>query len=198
MSTHCRPFCFYLKMLMRCRMAHRYTIRPGCQNNEKMRNLIVLSRCGPVTPYGDINLDQHWIRKRRVAWRHQASIWTNVDLPWVRPCDIHLRLISQEITQPSITKICLKITHLKFNQNLPGAKELNPPMGIPFPTKQWKKDRCCLELDIRTSSSPKQPHRDPYVNSTKPTRRRKGNYIFLWLYINMDLTQLTECMVQKK
>ena len=32
--------------------------------------------------------------------------------------------ISQEIPQPSITKICLKITCLKFHSNFPGANEL--------------------------------------------------------------------------
>ena len=35
-----------------------------------------------------------------------------------------MKVISQEIPQPSVTKINLKITYLKVNQNLPGAKEL--------------------------------------------------------------------------
>ena len=39
--------------------------------------------------------------------------------------DIHLRSISQEIPQPSITKICLKITYLNFHSNSPGVNELN-------------------------------------------------------------------------
>ena len=38
--------------------------------------------------------------------------------------DIHIRAISQEMPQPSITKICLKITCLKFHSNFPGANEL--------------------------------------------------------------------------
>ena len=38
---------------------------------------------------------------------------------------IDLRAISQEISQPSSTKISLKITHLKFHPNLPGINELN-------------------------------------------------------------------------
>ena len=37
-------------------------------------------------------------------WRDQTITWTNVDLPSVRPGNIHLRAISQEITQPLITK----------------------------------------------------------------------------------------------
>ena len=32
-----------------------------------------------VTPYGDIDLGQHWLRQRLVAWRHQTITWTNVD-----------------------------------------------------------------------------------------------------------------------
>ena len=37
---------------------------------------------------------------------------------------IHLSAILQEIPQPSVTEIGLKITYLKFCWNLPGANEL--------------------------------------------------------------------------
>ena len=36
-----------------------------------------------------------------------------------------MRAISQEIPQPSVTKINMKITYLKVHQNLPGANDLN-------------------------------------------------------------------------
>ena len=36
---------------------------------------------------------------------------------------IHIRAISQEMPQPSITKICLQITYLKSYWNSPGANE---------------------------------------------------------------------------
>ena len=39
--------------------------------------------------------------------------------------EIHIRAISQEMPQPSVTKICLKITYLKFHSNFPGANELS-------------------------------------------------------------------------
>ena len=42
----------------------------------------------------------------------------------MKSSDIHIRAISHEMLQPSITKICSKITCLKFNSNLPGANEL--------------------------------------------------------------------------
>ena len=83
-----------------------------------------LTHCGLMTPYGDKDLGQHWLRQWLVAWRHQAITWTNVDLPSVRSIGIHLSTILQEILQPSITKISWKITSLKFLWNLPGANEL--------------------------------------------------------------------------
>ena len=41
--------------------------------------------------------------------RHQAITWTNVDLSSLRSSDVHLRAISLEISQPSVTKIILKL-----------------------------------------------------------------------------------------
>ena len=66
-----------------------------------------------VTSYGDRNLRQHWLRQWLVAWRHQTITWTNVDWSSVKSSDIHIRAISQEMPQPTITKICLKITCLE-------------------------------------------------------------------------------------
>ena len=54
-----------------------------------------------------LTLAQVWL----VAWRHQAITWTNVDLSSIRSSDIHLRAISQEIPQPSVTIICSKTTY---------------------------------------------------------------------------------------
>ena len=42
----------------------------------------------------------------------------------MKSSDIHIRTISHEMPQPSITKICLKITYLKFHSNFPGANVL--------------------------------------------------------------------------
>ena len=39
--------------------------------------------------------------------------------------DIHIGAISQEMPQPSITKIILRITYLEFYSNFPGVNELN-------------------------------------------------------------------------
>ena len=83
-----------------------------------------LTHCGLVTPYDDIDLGQHWLRLWLGAWRHQAITWTSVDLSSVKSSDIHLNTIAQEIPQPPITKISLKMTCLRFHLNLPGANEL--------------------------------------------------------------------------
>ena len=45
---------------------------------------------------------------------HQAITWTNVDLSPMRSRINHLRAISQELLQPSITKIILKIDYPNF------------------------------------------------------------------------------------
>ena len=42
----------------------------------------------------------------------------------LKSSDIHIRAISQEMPQPSITKIHLKITYLEFHSNFPRANEL--------------------------------------------------------------------------
>ena len=72
-----------------------------------------------VTPYGARNLGQRWL-----AWQYQAITWNNVDFPSFKSSDILIWAISQEMPQPSITKICLKSTYLKFYWNSPGANEL--------------------------------------------------------------------------
>ena len=74
----------------------------------------VVTHCSLVTPYGDRDLGQQWLRLWLVAWRHQAITWTNVDWSSVKSSDIHIRAISQEMPQSSISKIHLKITYIKF------------------------------------------------------------------------------------
>ena len=78
-----------------------------------------------MAPYGVRDLGQYWLRKWLVAWRHQAITWTNADLSSLRSSDVHMRAISLEISQPSVTKISLKSISLRFYWNLPWANELN-------------------------------------------------------------------------
>ena len=54
--------------------------------------------------------------------RFASSRWTNVDLSSVRSSGIDLRL--QEIPQPSVTEISLKMSYQNFCSNLPGSNEL--------------------------------------------------------------------------
>ena len=98
-----------------------------------------------VTHYGAIQhldslwpIDTTWRHKsgstlvQVMAWCCQAPIitWTNVDLSSVRSSRIHLSAILQEIPQPPVTEISLKITSLKFCSNLPGAKECMSVPGV--------------------------------------------------------------------
>ena len=53
----------------------------------------------------------------------EVITWINVDLSSPRSSDNQLRAISQELPQPSVTKIYLKITH-KNHSNFPGVNEL--------------------------------------------------------------------------
>ena len=76
---------------------------------------IIITHCGLVMSYGNKYMGQHWLRWWLVAWRHQVFTWITVDLSLIKSPDIHLRAISQETPQPSITKIPLKITYLKLH-----------------------------------------------------------------------------------
>ena len=69
--------------------------------------------------------DGQWSHDTAVvcAAMSQGSNQINVDLSSAWSSDNHLRVISQEKPQPSITKINVKITYIKFYSNLPGANE---------------------------------------------------------------------------
>ena len=68
----------------------------------------------------------------------------------MKSSDIHIRTILQQMPQPSITKIRLKITYLKFHSNFPGVNELRnrwhhsygmPPNIISW---YWPRNLCYL------------------------------------------------------
>ena len=63
------------------------------------------------------------IRTVNTSWRHQAIIWTHVDFSSFNSSDIHGKATPQDIPQPSVIKIRLKITYVKFYWNSPGANE---------------------------------------------------------------------------
>ena len=85
-------------------------------------SITMLTHCGLVTPYGGIDLGQHWLRKWLVAWRHQAITWTNVDLSSIRYSDIHWRTTSNLSHQ--WPKLAGKLLIWIFFYNLPGTNEL--------------------------------------------------------------------------
>ena len=85
---------------------------------------IILTHCGLVTPYGNMELGQYWLRQRLVAWRHQAITWTNVDLSLVSSHGIHFKTLSLDDVKILINKTRLKVAVLKRHPVLPGANEL--------------------------------------------------------------------------
>ena len=70
--------------------------------------------------------DRIWCNKHlRHTTTEKWKQWERwIRLIWLRSNDTHIRAILQEMPQPSITKIHLKSTYLKFHSNFPGANEL--------------------------------------------------------------------------
>ena len=85
-----------------------------------------LTHCGLVTPYGHTDLSLTLAQVMAcclTAPSHYLNQW--VTSSSVKSSDIHNRSISQEMPQPSITKICLKITCLKFALKFPRVQWVN-------------------------------------------------------------------------
>ena len=94
---------------------------PVLQKMLPCMKLIMTFNIKLVMPYGNTDLGQHWLTWWLVALWHEANTWSNVNL---RSRYSRLGVISQDIPQPSTTKIDLKIMHLKFNWNFTGGIEL--------------------------------------------------------------------------
>ena len=112
---------------LRCHFLEKEIVRLWCNgdiNSYSVYSIIILIHYGLLTPYGNIDLCKYWPRHWLVAWRHQAITFTNVDLSPVKSSAINLRASSREISQPSISKISLKIVYLKFHSIIPGPNEL--------------------------------------------------------------------------
>ena len=62
----------------------------------------LLTHCGLVMPYGNIDLGHHWFRKWLVTWQHQAITLTNVDLSSSVLCGIHQGPMSYNTTLSSL------------------------------------------------------------------------------------------------
>ena len=83
--------------------------------------LIQLTHWGLKTPYGDIDLGQRHQDLCLTAPSHYLNqCWLIIsEVKW----HSYYRNFSRD-AQPSITKICMKITYIKFHSNFPGANEL--------------------------------------------------------------------------
>ena len=127
---------------------------------------LVLTHCGVMIPYGNRDLGQHWFTISKV---HLIRI--------------HLCTILQEVLLlPSITKISLKITFLKFLWNLPGANELK----ILFRPEKIK----CLHYGTGVRGiqqwSVESPHKGPV---------RQFHNIIMTIWKNLYLSPLSKQFV---
>ena len=87
---------------------------------------LFLTRCGLMTPYDDLDLDQDWLRYWPVAWRYQAIAWTNMEFSLVRLCCIYVKEISQRVTKLPFCMMTLKIILLKLLLHL--SKSCKPAL----------------------------------------------------------------------
>ena len=94
------------------------------QTSTSQPSVSYITRCGLVKLYDDIDLRQHWFRQWLVAWWHQAITWTNVHHQWRSVTITWGQFRKKYRSLPSVTKMSLKITYMKFHSNLPGANEL--------------------------------------------------------------------------
>ena len=106
-----------------------------------------LTHCALVAPYGYKEFDQHWIRLWLATWWQQTITWANVALSSVRSSNIHLRTISKEIPEPSITKISLQISYLKFPSNFPRANGLTMVGLAEVGTDRWVGEYCWVTVE---------------------------------------------------
>ena len=81
---------------------------------------------GPVKPYDNIALSQHWLGWWLGAVMHQAITWTNLDLPSKVLYAIHLRAILQEML-----KICILDMNLILKQ-LGHLLSMKPSHDTPY------------------------------------------------------------------
>ena len=83
-----------------------------------LQDRTALTRCGLVTPYGNIDQCQHWFRQWLVAWQHQAITWTNVDISKYSVSNFTRN------ANNSIHTMCSDIALLKLLPHNLGANEL--------------------------------------------------------------------------
>ena len=82
------------------------------------------------TLYIYIDLDQHWLKKWFVASRHQAIIWTSINMGPFFFRGIRLRVIAREALMNFIRNMCSKITTSELSLHLPGANESIPLCSV--------------------------------------------------------------------
>ena len=152
------------------------TVRPTL--NIFFKTLLILQK---DTKVGSRNFGyQIWFCTRLITW-------TCVDLSSVRSSGIHLSAILQEMPQPSVTEIILKITYINFCSHLPGAnvlihfKLISHGPNVCEDSRMMSVNVACLALTHKTEMHGEpvfgiawccQPHRMghwQHINSLRPS-----------------------------
>ena len=107
--------------------------------------------------------------------------WVNIDsgnglLLTVHSNDIHIRAISQEMCQPSITEIHLKMTYLNIHSIFQGANELTLTCTLPTYRQQqpnyqiyhYKFQSLCKHLTSMYFIDPSQIYHRAHVSIVRP------------------------------
>ena len=87
-------------------------------------NVITLTHCGLVVPYGDIDLGQHRLRWWLLTWWHKVITWTYIDISSKVFGGFCIWAILQEVLMNFIHNMCSEITLLELLAHLSGAGEL--------------------------------------------------------------------------
>ena len=104
-----------------------------------------LTHWGLVTPYGVIDLGQHWLRLWLVAWRHQAITCTNVDL---RTLASYSYQYYSYINKYTCKNLHFEIIFPWIFLHLPGANELTGSSAIIQITQyQWKRNEIKMQAN---------------------------------------------------
>ena len=86
-----------------------------------------LKHCVLVMPNSYTDLGPNWTRPWLIAWWHQSTAWTNVDLISEVFCSIHLRTFSQEMLKISILAMQNYYRNVPIRSALPKS---SAPKGL--------------------------------------------------------------------
>ena len=125
-----------------------------------------------MTPYGNIDLSQHWLRWWLVAWKHQTIVYTHVDWPSVRSGVSYIHR-----GQASFFRPCLDCWHLTWLGTVTHHGHKSHGNNVGF----WLgKDQCL--------------HPVTQGNWSIPTIPSLGDFQVTYLCLDIQLSHISSCL----